>query len=103
MPVLAENIPADYNFEYFEELSTVNEEKATRFAHRRLNEAFKSAPVFPFDNSSPLVFFSDIHRGICGKTDPFVKNAAMYYHVLKHRPVSLMLNSVTGMRCISII
>jgi UDP-2,3-diacylglucosamine pyrophosphatase LpxH len=84
MPVLAENIPADYNFEYFEELSTVNEEKATRFAHRRLNEAFKSAPVFPFDNSSPLVFFSDIHRGICGKTDPFVKNAAMYYHVLKH-------------------
>jgi UDP-2,3-diacylglucosamine pyrophosphatase LpxH len=84
MSVLAENLLSDYNLEHLKEISTATEEKATRFAHRRLTEVFRSAPVIPFDNRTPLVFFSDIHRGICGKTDPFIKNERMYYHVLKH-------------------
>lgn len=84
MPVISEYLLYDYNFDHLKESLTTTEEKTTRFAHRRLTEVFRSAPVIPFDNRTPLVFFSDIHRGICKKTDPFIKNERMYYHVLKY-------------------
>jgi UDP-2,3-diacylglucosamine pyrophosphatase LpxH len=84
MSVLADKLFTDYNYERLKELSTITEEKVTRSAHHRLSEVFRSAPVIPFDNRTPLVFFSDIHRGICGKTDPFIKNERMYYNVLKY-------------------
>lgn len=83
MPVLAENLLPSDNLEQLKELLIATDEKESQFAHRRLTEVFKTSPVIPFDNSTPLIFFSDIHRGICGKTDPFLKNERMYYHVLK--------------------
>ncbi len=52
------------------------------FAYRCLTEAFEMAPVVPFDDASPLIFFSDCHRGDNSKADAFTKNEPLFLRVL---------------------
>jgi hypothetical protein len=54
------------------------------FAYRRLSQAFKSARVFPFDDASRFVFFSDCHRGDNSRADSFVGNKELFLHALTH-------------------
>lgn len=54
------------------------------FATARLNEAFRSAKVVPFDDSSRFIFFSDCHRGDNSRADSFVRNKELYLYALTH-------------------
>lgn len=48
----------------------------------KLNEVFKNAFPVPFDDTSKLVFFSDVHRGDDSLSDEFGRNRHIYYHAL---------------------
>jgi hypothetical protein len=54
------------------------------FAHRRLSAVLKSAKTIPFDDSSPIVFFSDLHRGDDSRADAFARNKELFLHALTH-------------------
>ncbi len=51
--------------------------------NRRLDKAFKHAPVLPLDNSTRYVIFSDCHRGNGTNNDNFLKNQHLYLAALK--------------------
>jgi UDP-2,3-diacylglucosamine pyrophosphatase LpxH len=52
-------------------------------AQRRLTRTLQSAPVIHFDDTSRLVFFSDLHRGDDGPADAFRHNKALFLHALE--------------------
>lgn len=84
MNVIADRSLNDYNLEQLIESGIAAEEKTTMFAHHRLSEVFNSSPVIPFDYNTPLIFFSDCHRGIGETTEPFTQNEQLYYYVLRY-------------------
>lgn len=51
-------------------------------AHRQLDHAFHLSPNLSFDNTSGLVFFSDLHRGTGDFYDVFAPNADLFHHAL---------------------
>lgn len=53
------------------------------YAHARLSRAFETAETVPFDDTSRMVFFSDLHRGDNGRTDAFAPNEALFLHALR--------------------
>lgn len=59
-------------------------EDRTAAAHERLDRARTLAPRLEFDDSSRLVFFSDVHRGDNGPSDAFRANKALFMHALTH-------------------
>ena len=50
----------------------------------RLMRAYNSAREIEFDDSSKLVFLSDVHRGDNSISDEFAHNQNIYYHALNH-------------------
>jgi UDP-2,3-diacylglucosamine pyrophosphatase LpxH len=53
-------------------------------ARWRLSSAQKAAVEVPFDYSSRIVLFSDLHRGDGSRADAFAANAQLFYCALKH-------------------
>lgn len=51
---------------------------------KRLDHAFKNAPLLPVDSSTKYVFFSDLHRGIGNTNDNFLKNSSNYLAALQY-------------------
>lgn len=51
---------------------------------RRLDRAYRSAPVIPFNDHSKFILFSDCHRGDNSFADDFSNNRNIYFHALKH-------------------
>lgn len=51
---------------------------------RRLDQAFRDAPVLPLTDRSRYVLFSDCHRGSGGAGDNFLKNQHLYFAALRH-------------------
>ena len=51
---------------------------------KRLDHAFKNAPILPINPNTKYVFFSDCHRGIGNNNDNFLKNAGSYYAALQY-------------------
>jgi UDP-2,3-diacylglucosamine pyrophosphatase LpxH len=89
MSVIAENVYTeqsinDYSLEQLIEFNNAAEEKTKLFAHTRLSNVYNSSPIIPFDYSTPLIFFSDCHRGIGDKTEPFTQNEGLYYYALSY-------------------
>lgn len=62
----------------------LSEETYRTYAFRRLTEVFKSAKVFPFDDSSRFVFFSDLHRGDNSRIDAFARNKGLFLRALTY-------------------
>lgn len=50
----------------------------------RLSQVFQAARRIAFDNSSRLIFFSDIHRGDNSWADEFARNQAVYTYALHY-------------------
>ena len=51
---------------------------------KRLDNAYATAKVVTFDNSSKFILFSDCHRGDNSFADDFANNRNIYFHALKH-------------------
>lgn len=51
---------------------------------KRLDHAFKNAPVLPVSPTTKYVFFSDCHRGIGNNNDNFLKNKTCYTAALQY-------------------
>lgn len=51
---------------------------------KRLNRAFKNAPILPITANTKYVFFSDCHRGTGTNNDNFLKNANSYFAALQY-------------------
>lgn len=51
---------------------------------KRLDSAFKNAPVLSISPSSRFVFMSDCHRGIGNSNDNFLKNQHLYFAALNY-------------------
>lgn len=51
---------------------------------RRLTKVFETATRISFDNRSPIVLMSDVHRGDGSWADTFAKNRNIYCHALKY-------------------
>lgn len=54
------------------------------FAFQQLSEAFRTAKIVPFDDTSRVVFFSDLHRGDNSRSDAFAPNKPLFLHALTH-------------------
>jgi len=54
------------------------------FTIKRLNQAYNGAKRIPIDNSSKLIFFSDVHRGDNSLADEFAHNQNIYFHALEY-------------------
>lgn len=67
----------------FAQLKTLRNSMRLR-AYRRMTQAFNAARRILFDDSSRLVFFSDLHRGDNSRADAFVRNEDLFLHVLGH-------------------
>ena len=52
--------------------------------NKRLDHAFKNAPVLPITPNTKYVFFSDCHRGIGNNNDNFLKNEDSYLAALQY-------------------
>lgn len=52
-------------------------------SHQRLMEAYQSALRVPFDDRTPLVIFSDHHRGDRSRLDPFAANHDLFVQALR--------------------
>lgn len=52
--------------------------------HRRLDKAFKNAPVLPMETDCKYVLFSDCHRGNGTHNDNFLRNEHLYLAALRH-------------------
>ncbi|WP_459211452.1 metallophosphoesterase family protein [Aquimarina rhabdastrellae] len=50
----------------------------------RLDHAYKTAKVIPFNDSSKFILFSDCHRGDNSFADDFANNRNIYYHAIKY-------------------
>lgn len=50
----------------------------------RLMHAYNTAKTIEFDDTSKLVFLSDVHRGDNSISDEFAHNQNIYYHALNH-------------------
>jgi UDP-2,3-diacylglucosamine pyrophosphatase LpxH len=50
----------------------------------KLNSAFYKALPVPFDNTSKLVFFSDVHRGMDNSSDEFGRNKHIYNYAMEY-------------------
>jgi len=50
----------------------------------RLMHAYNTAKIIKFDDTSKLVFLSDVHRGDNSISDEFAHNQNIYYHALNH-------------------
>lgn len=57
---------------------------ATEYSRQRLTEAYDAALRVPFDDHTPLVIFSDHHRGDRSKLDPFAVNDGLFVQALQH-------------------
>jgi UDP-2,3-diacylglucosamine pyrophosphatase LpxH len=53
-------------------------------SHQRLIKAYHAALRVPFDDHTPLVIFSDHHRGDRSKLDPFAANDGLFVQALQH-------------------
>jgi len=53
-------------------------------AKKRFDNAYTSAKVIDFDDSSKFIFFSDCHRGDNSFADDFANNRNIYFHALTH-------------------
>lgn len=53
-------------------------------SRKRLDRAYKNAPVVHFDDQDKLIFFSDCHRGDKSFADDFARNENIYQHALEH-------------------
>lgn len=51
---------------------------------KRLDNAYTTAKVVSFDDSSKFILFSDCHRGDNSFADDFANNRNIYFHALKH-------------------
>ena len=51
---------------------------------KRLDRAFKDAPVLPINQQTKYVFISDCHRGVGDNKDNFLKNENAYIAALQH-------------------
>jgi len=54
------------------------------YALKRLSQVFRSSEEVPFDDSSRIVLFSDVHRGDGSWADDFTRNQNIYYATLTH-------------------
>lgn len=52
--------------------------------HSRLTEVYNKAKRIKIDNSSRLMFFSDVHRGDNSWADDFARNQIIYTYALRH-------------------
>ena len=52
-------------------------------SQKRLDRAYKTAKVIPFDDTSKFILFSDCHRGDNSFADDFANNRNIYFHALK--------------------
>jgi UDP-2,3-diacylglucosamine pyrophosphatase LpxH len=52
-------------------------------SHQRLTEAYHTALHVPFDDHTPLVIFSDHHRGDRSRLDSFAANHDLFVHALR--------------------
>ncbi len=52
-------------------------------AQRRLTRTLEGAPVISFDDTSRMVFFSDLHRGDDGPADAFRHNKVLFLRALE--------------------
>lgn len=52
--------------------------------HSRLTEVYKKAKRLKFNDSSRIIFFSDVHRGDNSWADDFARNQIIYMYALKH-------------------
>ena len=50
----------------------------------RLDRAYNTAKVLPFDDASKYILFSDCHRGDNSFADDFANNRNIYFHALKY-------------------
>lgn len=55
-----------------------------RRAYRRMSQALKRAKSVLFDDTSKLVFFSDLHRGDSSRSDAFARNEDLFLHALRY-------------------
>jgi UDP-2,3-diacylglucosamine pyrophosphatase LpxH len=78
---LGESFPWDSS--PLEQLIALSNLLRTR-AHRRLTQAFRAAKTVLFDDSSRLVFFSDLHRGDNSRSDAFAQNEDLFLQALAH-------------------
>jgi len=53
-------------------------------AKKRFDNAYATAKVIEFDDSSKFILFSDCHRGDNSFADDFANNRNIYFHALKH-------------------
>lgn len=53
-------------------------------AKNRFDNAYTSAKVIDFDDSSKFILFSDCHRGDNSFADDFANNRNIYFHALTH-------------------
>lgn len=53
-------------------------------SRKRLDRAYKNAPIINFNDSDKLIFFSDCHRGDKSFADDFARNENIYHHALEH-------------------
>ncbi|AFM41802.1 hypothetical protein Desaci_2890 [Desulfosporosinus acidiphilus SJ4] len=51
---------------------------------KRISKIFQDAEKIPFDDSSKIILFSDVHRGDGSWADDFLKNQNLYYAALNH-------------------
>ncbi|OEK09766.1 serine/threonine protein phosphatase [Flavivirga aquatica] len=51
---------------------------------KRLDNAYRTAKVINFDDTSKFILFSDCHRGDNSFADDFANNRNIYFHALKH-------------------
>ncbi|MDK2866308.1 MAG: hypothetical protein PWP38_623 [Clostridiales bacterium] len=54
------------------------------FTLKRLNQAYEQAEHYAIDNTTKLIFFSDVHRGDNSLSDEFAHNQNLYFFALKH-------------------
>lgn len=55
-----------------------------RRAYRRMTQALERAKSVLFDENSRLVFFSDLHRGDCSRSDAFAQNEDLFVRALSY-------------------
>ena len=53
-------------------------------SRKRLDRAYKNAPIVHFDDNDKFIFFSDCHRGDKSFADDFARNENIYHHALEH-------------------
>jgi len=51
---------------------------------QRLDKAYNTAKIIPFDDDSKFILFSDCHRGDNSFADDFAHNRDVYVHALTH-------------------